>query len=401
LGSLQNFIKILYNSRTMNRILQVDFFRGLFLIIITTNHFLSSHNIIHYYTYEFIGWITAAEGFVFLSGFTAGLVYSRKLVEKGAAFISVAAKKRAWTIYKYNIVIFLLLVIILFSHPVMKEYWLHDMREYKLLFQKPFLAFLLHSIFFYQPIYLDILPMYAIYILLLPFVLKYFQRGFQLQILAVSFLLYVIGTFNPVSAHVENLEQVHQVSTGFFNLLSWQFLFIGGLYLGFLTYQNKTYSLLQNKKLFYSSIFICALFFILKNYDYRLNILQFDLDYWVSKENLGPFRLLNFFAMLVVMSNIASRYKEWFTFKPICYLGRYSLEVFAFHILLIVLFKPIKEYTNSFYAVKLDGNFYIYPLTSSILFFVLIPALFLAPVMMNKAYLLIQRSNGRNSAGRY
>jgi len=368
----------------MNRILQVDFFRGLFLIIITTNHFLSTQNIIHHFTFEYLGWITAAEGFVFLSGFTAGLVYSRKLVENGEAFISLAAKKRAWTIYKYHLILFLLVALIKFSYSFITAYWFHNHKDFLLLFQEPVLSTILAALLVYQPTHLDILPMYALFILLLPFTLKYFNNGRTWLVLALSFLFYVIGTFNLVSLLVDNIGLLEQVNTGFFNLLSWQFLFVTGLYLGSLTYQGKTNRILQNNKLFYFAIAICVLLFVYKRIYYRIDVLHFDLTYAISRENLGPLRLLNFFAWLMVMSYIASRHKAWFSFKPVCYLGKYSLEVFSLHILLIVLLIPLKAYSNNFHAIRLTDSLHIYPWASLMLLFILLPALFLAPVIKNK-----------------
>ena len=367
----------------MNRILQVDFFRGFFLIIIATNHFLSKDNIIHYFTYEFIGWVTAAEGFVFLSGLTAGIVYSRKLVEKGEGFISLAARKRAWTIYKYHLILFLLVTIILFSNWAMKEYWFYETQEFKLLFLKPVFSLLLGSVLLYQPIYLDILPMYALYMLLLPLVLKYFQKGNQILIMAGSFFIYLIGTFDLFSINLIHDQLPVEVNSGFFNLLSWQFLFVAGLYLGFLTYQGQISRLLQNKSLVWGALISCALLFLFKQVHYRISNLPLDLNYWVSKENLGPLRLFNFFSFLVVMSYLAARYKQWFSFNPICYLGKYSLEVFSIHIILLILLAPLKEFSNNFHAVRLTNSLYFYPWATIILLFLLLPGLYLAPFLKN------------------
>jgi len=368
----------------MNRILQVDFFRGFFLIIIITNHFLSSQNIIFHFTHELIGWITAAEGFVFLSGLTAGIVYSRKLVEKGKDFISLAAKKRAWTIYKYHLILFILVALILIAHPIVKEYWLSNHSEYKFLLEKPVLAALLSSILLYQPSFMDILPMYALFILLLPTTLMSFQKGKHVSILVFSFLVYILGTFDITSKLIQQVQFMKQVHTGGFNLLSWQFLFIVGLYLGFLTYQNKTNSILQNKTLFYSSLLLSIFIFIFKQAYYNSDLFHFHLNYyWISRNGLGPLRLLNFAALLVVMSFLASRFKKVFSFKPICYLGKYSLEVFSFQILLIFIFKPLQDFSNNFHAIKIVNNIYIYPWATFMLLFILIPALFLAPWLKN------------------
>ena len=265
----------------------------------------------------------------------------------------------------------------------MKEHWFHSFQEFKLIFTEPTLAVLLSTILFYQPIYLDILPMYAIYIWLLPYALKYFQRGYQWPILAASFTLYAIGTFNLVSLFFKDFELTDQVNTGFFNLLSWQFIFILGLYLGFLSYQGKTSNILQHKKLFYGAIAMSAALFVLKFISRHSSTFPIDLSFWASKEDLGPLRLLNFFALLTVISYIAHNNKHWFTFKPLCFLGRYSLEVFAMHIMLVILFRPLKEYSNGFYVIKLTNHLYFYPLASLMLLFILIPLLFLVPVLKN------------------
>jgi len=375
----------------MNRILQLDFFRGLFLIIITTNHFLSRENVIYRFTYEFIGWITAAEGFVFLSGLTAGIVYSRKLVEEGEDFITWAAKKRAFTIYKYHLMVFLLIILIFYSHSLMEEYWYYNYTDFKLLFQKPFYSVLLSSLLLYQPIYMDILPMYAIFLLLLPMALKSFKNGRPGMVLTLSFLLYLLGTLDQGFNLFPRFHFMEKVDTGFFNLLSWQLLFVGGVYLGYLTYQNKTSHLLQNKKLFYSAAIICTLLFFFRNAGYLYESLELSSEYWVSKENLGPLRLLNFTALLIVLSYLASRFKQWFSFKPICYLGKYSLEVFSFHILLIVIFRPLKVLIRDIYSIKIMDGLYFNPVPTFMLFFILIPALFLAPGFKNYFLLFKQR----------
>jgi fucose 4-O-acetylase-like acetyltransferase len=80
---------------------------------------------------------------------------------------------------------------------------------------------------------------------------------------------------------------------------------------------------------------------------------------------------------------MASRYKKGFNFKPFCYLGKYSLEVFSFHILLVIVFKPFKEYSNQFYALAITENLNFYPWATFMLFFMLLPALFLAPLIKN------------------
>lgn len=106
----------------MHRFHQLDFFRGLLLILITVNHFSSHNNIIVKFTYEFIGWVTGAEGFVFLSGLTAGLIYTYKLNTKGDNYIKTASGKRSGTIYKYHAFLFILIMILIAPQSNLKQY---------------------------------------------------------------------------------------------------------------------------------------------------------------------------------------------------------------------------------------------------------------------------------------
>ena len=58
----------------MNRDLSLDVLRGIMLIIMAADHFGEP---LFQHLYEFAGYVSAAEGFVFLSGMLVALVYSR------------------------------------------------------------------------------------------------------------------------------------------------------------------------------------------------------------------------------------------------------------------------------------------------------------------------------------
>lgn len=359
---------------------QLDFLRGLFLVVILIVHFLSRENIIIKFTNEVLGWVSAAEGFVFLSGLTAGLVYTSKFIEKGKDFISVACRKRAWLIYKYHIGLFLLAIIIMFSHEFMSSFW---KEYYSLIFQDPLLAAFVGGVLLHQPNYLDILPMYAIFILFIPITIKYFQKGYCCHVLIISFLIYLVGTFNLFPLPFAQYLSDQSINTGFFDILCWQFLFIVGLFLGFLYYHGKTDRIQTSRMLLWLALSICVPLFIAKFFFGEYFYTRFDsfsIEYWTNKEQLRPLRLLNFAAISIVVTYIASKYGEWFSFKPLIYLGKHSLEVFAFHIILVMLFKPLESYLNTFFAIKVNDFYSIYPLGTLLLLAVII-ALFLAPAL--------------------
>ena len=363
----------------------------------TIDHFLSEKNIILTFTEEFVGWVSAAEGFVFLSGLTAGLVYTYKLNQKGYTYIANASKSRAWLIYKYHLVLLTLTIAILFAHPVIGQFWVS---RFEFILQHLLLAFTLGGLFLYQPIYLDILPMYAVLMLLVPVILKYFQKGYIWQIIVFSGFLYFIGTADLKFNRLSGLAISQYIDLGNFDIFCWQLIFISGLLAGHLLYHGRIEGAFQHYKFFYSTVIITTILFFTKLWytefydptqvsglgEYaRLSKYSF-----VDKENLRPVRLLNFFSVVYMVAFIAVKNKHWFTSKPICRLGRYSLEVFSLHIILIILFKPVQVYTDELYPVRINDDLNFYPVTTLFLLFIILPALFIVPVLKERRSKLIK-----------
>jgi hypothetical protein len=359
------------------------------LILITIDHFLPDENIIKHFTYEFVGWVTAAEGFVFLSGLTAGIIYSRKMLEKGESFVAEAVKKRAWLIYRNHILILgFALLIVLCGHSV-NSYWL---AHYNLFVEKPGLSILLGSILLYQPIYLDILPMYAVYILFVPIIIKCFNKGLTARLFLLSFLLYLLSFVNQLYGFTSAVLRMEDINTGCFNLLSWQFIFMIGLLLGHYHCQGKSKQLQSSKTLLLLSIFICLSIFLAKNLHLNLE----SYDYLTSKGNLGPVRLLNCMALIFIVTYIASKKSGYFSSKAFCYLGRHSLDVYSLHIVLIIVFKPLIEHLNKINYIKLNRFFYFYPVSTIVILFLIVPALYLAPTLFSKKTYTLWKGRGHS-----
>ena len=90
---------------TAGRDLRLDSLRGLFVVFMTINHLPTELRVA---TDQSFGIFTAAEGFVFLSGLIAGIVYTRKLRTAGTAGLRAAAVGRASTIYTWHVAAFAL-----------------------------------------------------------------------------------------------------------------------------------------------------------------------------------------------------------------------------------------------------------------------------------------------------
>ena len=90
------------------RDLRLDFFRGLALICIFIDHI--PENYLNYFTLSAIGFFDAAEVFIFISGFTAALVYGRALAVRGGLIASLQVLRRAWQLYVAHIFLFVIFI---------------------------------------------------------------------------------------------------------------------------------------------------------------------------------------------------------------------------------------------------------------------------------------------------
>src|SRR5262245_56044696 len=78
---------------------RIDFFRGIALLMILVDHV--SGDPISRFTYQKLGFSDAAEIFVFLSGTSCGIVYSRVLARRRWVGLVKAITRRAALIYAY------------------------------------------------------------------------------------------------------------------------------------------------------------------------------------------------------------------------------------------------------------------------------------------------------------
>src|SRR5229473_7321425 len=88
------------------RDLRLDLFRGLALWLIFLDHIPS--NAVSWITIRNYGFSDAAEMFVFISGYTAALVYGRAMRERGFFIATARILRRAWQIYAAHIFLFVI-----------------------------------------------------------------------------------------------------------------------------------------------------------------------------------------------------------------------------------------------------------------------------------------------------
>lgn len=300
----------------MKRNTVIDSLRGLMLVIMTIDH---SGSALSHVTGQSFGFISAAEGFVFLSGYVAGIVYSRYLDQP--VWLREKAFSRARLLFIYHIIALLLWKIILYQ--VLQPNLNIDSHAVK--------AYLLAPFLLYQPVYFDILPMYILFLLLTPMLLTQFSRGNMGTIFAFSLAFWTLAQFvNEAELHFHSTFGVH-TKLGYFDPFAWQFLFILGLFLGYLKRQHD-YNIVVRRRFWILLLTAAVAFFLLVRHN--LIDVPFIDHHAIQKNytNLDWPRLANFILFALFLSAIVRRFPHWFDFKWLAFLGRHSLQVFTFHI---------------------------------------------------------------------
>ena len=321
-----------------SRDLRLDFFRGVALICIFIDHI--PENYLNYFTLSAIGFSDAAEVFIFISGFTAALVYGRAMAVRGVLFATVAVMRRAWQLYVAHIFLFVIFMaevsytVRTFNNPMYnEEMGVGDFLEH------PHIAVIQALILQFQPTYLDILPLYIVLLLIFPLVLVAIRRSRWLALapalvfyLAVQVLAIDVPAYPPGSVWT-------------FNPLAWQLLFVLGAVLG------QTDAHQRGPAAFLRIVYVPALVIAVMALVIRLSWMLHGLHenfpalflraLWpVNKSNLAPIRLISFFAMFVLVARwvppqAAFLRSRWS--RPVVLCGSHSLEIFCLSILLSAL----------------------------------------------------------------
>ena len=85
------------------RELRLDLFRGLALWLIFIDHV--SPDLLSWFTIRSYGFSDAAEIFIFISGYTAAMVYGRAMLRFGFVIATARILKRVWEIYAAHVLL--------------------------------------------------------------------------------------------------------------------------------------------------------------------------------------------------------------------------------------------------------------------------------------------------------
>jgi hypothetical protein len=316
---------------------RLDFFRGCALVFIFIDHI--PDNMLSNVTLRSFAFCDAAEVFIFISGYTAALVYGRTLLREGRLMASVRIWRRVWQLYLAHLVLFMLYTAQVvytvrhFNNPLFTD----ELRVGEFLDQ-PYDAFLNAVLLKFQPSLLNILPLYVALLLAFPVFLIAISVH-PLLALVPSALLY-----GAVQIWHVNLPGYPEDTEWFFDPFAWQFLFVIAASFGFAAARGRS-SLPAGRRIAWPAIAIAAAGLVLMGSDMLHGTLGlpilWNIPVWViDKTSLPPLRLASVLALASLVSLYIPKDAAFLTSRPawpLVLCGRNSLEIFGLTILLSAL----------------------------------------------------------------
>jgi hypothetical protein len=325
------------------RILSLDLIRGFFLLVIMIDHVELYPNGWDFLTGKGRLWVSAAEGFFFMSGLLIGMVYKRRL-HLGMKFIFKKMWTRAVELYAAGVTMTLIFLswVEFTNHAPIKDTLPSPIPWHHILAQ----TFLMRFTYGWG----DFLVRFALLMLMAPIAFYLISKGKWWLVLAASVTMWAFR------------------GQGF--TLSWQIIFNLGILIGFYwnTIQRKwavQRPERQNliKKAFlstalisfvfsYASVYVLTLLFYLwgdnhlpgfwQHVAYTWGNWNHDIWLYADKWTMGPVRIILFFIWFPVLYRLFRRYEykiQRYSRGLLEMLGRNSLFVYSAHAFIIFTLK--------------------------------------------------------------
>ena len=171
------------------RDLRLDLLRGIANWAIFLNHI--PNNAVNWITTRNYGFSDGADLFVFISGYTAAIVYGRMMGDHGFLIAATRVAKRIWQLYVAHVMLLVIYAAAVGYVALRFQYdsILHEFNVVNLI-HNPIAAMIEGLILRFKPYNLDVLPLYIVLMVMFPFVLWSMLRRPGLTMLG-SFALYV------------------------------------------------------------------------------------------------------------------------------------------------------------------------------------------------------------------
>lgn len=317
----------------MGRRLELDAARGLMLVWMAMTHLPTR---LPTYVNQPFGFISATEGFIFLSALFTGRIFFRMAEREGYAVMRRKLWMRSLRLYGYHLLLlaFAFLVAVPIAshgnrpglHNLLNFYFTVGSRR----------AIVDALLLIYRPPLLDILPMYIIFLLITPLVLTVAHRGWWKPLIGVSFAVWLFAQFglreaaHDFAAHYLGLT-IPLGEMGAFDLWAWQFMWILGLWLGVRWARGDLPVERWSQRVIVPAAIIFGALFAFRYIAAAITLDFGSAWHFFDKWHFGIVRLLDFAAAATLLVYFQSVLKP-LAFRPLIVLGQASLQVFCIHL---------------------------------------------------------------------
>jgi hypothetical protein len=319
----------LHRFATGDRELRLDLFRGLALCLIFIDHL--SPDRLSWITIRSYGFSDAAEIFIFISGYTAALVYGRATFESGFMVGAARVLRRVWQIYAAHLLLFLILIAeIAYATAIThKQSYVEEMGV-AAFFDQPGIALIHALVLQFRPLNMDVLPLYVVLMFFVPLLLQLARCHKDLP-LALSIALYIL------THHFDLHLSTYPNGFWSFNPFAWQLLFVFGAWCALGGARRLAPILAPPLSFWIAASYLLAAFFVTMTWHFP----QWEglipswltrLIYPIDKTDLDILRLAHFLALAVVTlcfipAGWPGLQSRWL--RPLILCGQYSLQIFS------------------------------------------------------------------------
>jgi hypothetical protein len=320
----------------MQRRIELDAARGAMLVWMTLTHLPT---VVSTYVNQPFGFVSGAEGFIFLSALFTGRIYSQVAEREGYGVMEGQLWMRTVRLYIYHALLLALAFLVLARFATGgNRPGLHNLLDFY--FASPKQAIIDAVLLVYRPPLLDILPMYITFLLVTPVALTLSKKIGWRVILGAGFVLWLAAQFGLRQISYDYAVRhfgltIPLSATGSFDLFGWQFMWLLGLYCGVRWSKDELPASLWAKRALIPALVIVPVLLALRysvGRGVELGSLEVSFDKW----HLGGVRLINFAAIAALLIRFQSVLKP-LSIRPLVLMGQASLQVFCAHLLFCFL----------------------------------------------------------------
>ncbi len=314
---------------------ELDALRGIFLAWMILVHLPTR---ISNFADQPFGFVSAAEGFVFLSALLVGRIYSREhsLDQSG---VRRHLWRRSLKIYAYHV------ALLTFAFTVLAAYAVHVHRAaltnlLDFYLAHPVTAIVGSLFLLYCPPLLDILPMYVTFLFLSPLLFSAARRFGWKAVMAASLLLWLGAQYGLKDVFHNLVDQVTHLhiplqETGAFNLFAWQAVWVTGLWTGTASAHGDVPLNKVPRWAITLSGALCLFFAGVRFGWFGPHLDWPAMGLLVDKWQLGPLRVVNLVAFTIFFYWL----RKWVVLlihrEPFLTMGKASLQVFCAHLFFV------------------------------------------------------------------